>query len=98
MSEQRKSKDQKKRNKSEALKVPQDLVSEQSVEKNYKVLGKVDIYLRNVCCVCRIVDVEKLFQEFSVFYNIEFWSAPPVSKNHSFSLIGPFLSLTSPLH
>ena len=51
MSEQRKSKDQKKRNKSEAIKVAQDLVSEQSVEKNYKVLGKVDIYLRNVCCV-----------------------------------------------
>ena len=51
MSEQRKSKDQKKRNKAEAIKVPQDLVSEQSVEKNYKVLGKVDIYLRNVCCV-----------------------------------------------
>ena len=42
MSEQRKSKDQKKRNKSEAIKVPQDLVSEKSVEKNYKVLGKVD--------------------------------------------------------
>ena len=54
MSEQRKSKDQKKRNKSEAIKVPQDLVSEQSVEKNYKVLGKVDIYLRNVCCECRV--------------------------------------------
>ena len=52
MSEQRKSKDQKKRNKAEAIKVPQDLVSEQSVEKNYKVLGKVDIYLRNVCCEC----------------------------------------------
>ena len=52
MSEQRKSKDQKKRNKAEAIKVPQDLVSEQSVKKNYKVLGKVDIYLRNVCCEC----------------------------------------------
>ena len=65
MSEQRKSKDQKKRNKAEAIKVPQDLVSEQSVEKNYKVLGKVDIYLRNVCCVCRIVHVEKLFQKTS---------------------------------
>ena len=84
MSEQRKSKDQKKRNKAEAIKVPQDLVSEQSVEKNYKVLGKVDIYLRNVCCVYvkLLMYVEKLFQEFPVFYNIEFWSAPPVSTNH----------------
>ena len=69
MSEQRKSKDQKKRNKSEAIKVPQDLVSEKSVEKNYKVLGKVDMYLLEKCVLCRKLIISRISRLLDITSN-----------------------------